>query len=281
MFSLFFIRRPIFAAVISIFIVVVGFVALLALPVSRYPDLAPPTVQISAIYPGADAATVAETVAAPIEQEVNGVEGMIYMQSVSANDGTMKLTVTFAPGTDLDTANVLTQNRVAIAESKLPEEVTRQGVTVKKQSTDVVMYITLTSPNGTYDDAFLSNYAWQRVRDELARVNDVGNVTVYGAGQFSMRIWLDPERMKSFSLTAGDVIGAIRQQNVQVAGGRVGATPAPADVQNEYTVNVRGRLAEVPEFEAIIVKTTEAGAQVRVGDIARVELGSDLYSTRS
>ncbi|MDF2374613.1 MAG: multidrug efflux RND transporter permease subunit [Verrucomicrobiales bacterium] len=281
MFSLFFIRRPIFAAVISIFIVVVGFVALLALPVSRYPDLAPPTVQISAIYPGADAATVAETVAAPIEQEVNGVEGMIYMQSVSANDGTMKLTVTFAPGTDLDTANVLTQNRVAIAESKLPEEVTRQGVTVKKQSTDVVMYITLTSPNGTYDDAFLSNYGWQRVRDELARVNDVGNVTVYGAGQFSMRIWLDPERMKSFSLTAGDVIGAIRQQNVQVAGGRVGATPAPADVQNEYTVNVRGRLAEVPEFEAIIVKTTEAGAQVRVGDIARVELGSDLYSTRS
>jgi HAE1 family hydrophobic/amphiphilic exporter-1 len=281
MFSLFFIRRPIFAAVISIFIVVVGFVALLALPVSRYPDLAPPTVQISAIYPGADAATVAETVAAPIEQEVNGVEGMIYMQSVSANDGTMKLTVTFAPGTDLDTANVLTQNRVAIAESKLPEEVTRQGVTVKKQSTDVVMYITLTSPNGTYDDAFLSNYAWQRVRDELARVNDVGNVTVYGAGQFSMRIWLDPERMKSFSLTAGDVIGAIRQQNVQVAGGRVGATPAPADVQNEYTVNVRGRLAEVPEFEAIIVKTTEAGAQVRVRDIARVELGSDLYSTRS
>ncbi|MDF1659223.1 MAG: multidrug efflux RND transporter permease subunit [Verrucomicrobiales bacterium] len=281
MFSLFFIRRPIFAAVISIFIVVVGLVALVALPVARYPDLAPPTVKISAIYPGADAQTVAETVAAPIEQEVNGVEGMIYMQSVSANDGTMNLTVTFAPGTDLDTANVLTQNRVAIAESKLPSEVTQQGVTVKKQSTDVVMYTTLTSPNGTYDDAFLSNYAWQRVRDELARVSGVGNVDVFGAGQFSMRIWLDPERMKSFTLTAGDVIGAIRQQNVQVAGGRIGASPTPSEVQNEFTVNVRGRLTEVDEFEGIIVKTTEEGAQVRVRDIARVELGSDLYSTRS
>lgn len=281
MFSLFFIRRPIFAAVISIFIVVVGLVALVALPVARYPDLAPPTVKISAIYPGADAATVAETVAAPIEQEVNGVEGMIYMQSVSANDGTMNLTVTFAPGVDLDTANVLTQNRVAIAESSLPEEVTRQGVTVKKQSTDVVMYITLTSPDGTYNDAFLSNYAWQRVRDELARVSDVGNVDVYGAGQFSMRIWLDPDRMKSFKLTAGDVIGAIRQQNVQVAGGSIGASPAPSGIQNEYTVNVRGRLTEVSEFEGIIVKTTAEGAQVRVRDVARVELGSDLYSTRS
>lgn len=281
MFSLFFIRRPVFAAVISIFIVVVGLVALFALPISRYPDLSPPTVQISAVYPGADAATVAETVAAPIEQQVNGVEGMIYMQSVSANDGTMNLTVSFEPGTDLDTANVLTQNRVAIAEAKLPAEVARQGVTVKKQSTDVVMYIALTSPGGTYDDAFLSNFAWQRIRDELARVKDVGNVQIYGAGQFSMRIWLDPDRMKSFDLTAGDVVGAIRAQNVQVAGGRIGAAPAPDEVQNEFTVNVRGRLSEVAEFESIIVKTTAGGAQVRVEDVARVELGSDLYSFRS
>ncbi|MDF1853184.1 MAG: multidrug efflux RND transporter permease subunit [Verrucomicrobiales bacterium] len=281
MFSLFFIRRPIFAAVISIFIVVVGLVALVALPISRYPDLAPPTVQISAVYPGADAATVAETVATPIEQEVNGVEGMIYMQSVSGNDGTMNLTVSFAPGTDLDTANVLTQNRVSTAESKLPEEVKRMGVTVKKQSTDVVMYIALTSPEGTYDDKFLSNFAWQRLRDELARVKDVGNVQVYGAGQFSMRIWLDPERMKSFNLAAGDVLNAIRQQNVQVAGGRIGAAPSPDTVQNEYTVNVRGRLSEVSEFENIIVKTASDGARVRVKDIARVELGSDLYNFRS
>ncbi|MDF1823665.1 MAG: multidrug efflux RND transporter permease subunit [Verrucomicrobiales bacterium] len=281
MFSLFFIRRPIFAAVISIFIVVVGLVALVALPISRYPDLAPPTVQISAVYPGADAATVAETVATPIEQEVNGVEGMIYMQSVSANDGTMNLTVSFAPGTDLDTANVLTQNRVSIAEAKLPEEVARQGVTVKKQSTDVVMYIALTSPKGTYNDSFLSNFAWQRIRDELARVDDVGNVQVYGAGQFSMRIWLDPDRMKSFELSAGDVLSAIRSQNVQVAGGRIGAAPAPSDVQNEYTVNVRGRLSEVSEFERIVVKTNADGALVRVEDVARVELGSDLYNFRS
>ncbi|MEM6915799.1 MAG: efflux RND transporter permease subunit, partial [Verrucomicrobiota bacterium] len=281
MFSLFFIRRPVFAAVISIFIVVIGLVALVALPIARYPDLAPPTITVSTTYPGADAATVAETVATPIEQEVNGVEGMIYMQSVSANDGTMKLTVSFEPGTDLDTANVLTQNRVSIAEAKLPEEVKRQGVTVKKQSTDVVMYIALTSPGGTYDDFFLSNFAWQRVRDELARVSGVGNVDVYGAGQFSMRVWLDPDRMKSFELTASDVVDAIRLQNVQVAGGRVGAAPVPAEVQNEFTVNVRGRLTEESEFESIIVKTTETGAQVRVRDVARVELGSDLYNIGS
>ena len=281
MFSLFFIRRPIFAAVISIFIVIIGLVALIALPISRYPDLAPPTVQINAMYPGADAATVAETVASPIEQEVNGVEGMIYMQSVSANDGTMSLTVTFAPGTDLDTANVLTQNRVAIAESKLPEEVKSMGVTVKKQSTDVVMYISLTSPKGTYDDAFLSNFAWQRLRDELARVDDVGNVTVYGAGQMSMRIWLDPDRMQGFDLSAIEVVNAIRQQNIQVAGGRVGAAPAPSEVQNEFTVNVLGRLTEIAEFEDIVVKTTANGGLVRVKDVARVEIGSDLYSIRS
>lgn len=280
MLSLFFIRRPIFSAVISIFIVIIGLVALLVLPIARYPDLAPPTVQISAMYPGADAATVAETVATPIEQEVNGVENMIYMQSVSANDGTMNLTVTFAPGTDLDTANVLTQNRVSIAESKLPEDVKRMGVTVKKQSTDIVLYIGLTSPNGTYDDAFLSNFAWQRIRDELARVKDVGNVTVYGTGQMSMRIWLDPDLLDSFDLSAIDVVNAIRLQNVQVAGGRVGAAPAPASVQYEYTVNVQGRLTDVAEFEKIVVKEAPGGGLVRVEDVARVEIGSDLYSFR-
>lgn len=281
MFSIFFIRRPIFAAVISILIVIVGLVALVALPIARYPDLAPPTVQVSTVYPGANATTVAETVATPIEQEINGVENMIYMQSVSANDGTMNLTVTFAPGTDLDTANVLTQNRVSIAEAKLPEEVKRMGVTVKKQSTDVVLYITISSPNGTYDDKFLSNFAWQRIRDELARVKDVGNVQVFGAGQFSMRIWLDPDRLDGFNLAAGDVVGAIRQQNVQVAGGRIGASPVPSETQFEYTVNVRGRLTEVAEFENIVVKTTPDGGQVRLRDVARVELGADLYNFRS
>lgn len=281
MFSLFFIRRPIFAAVISIVIVIAGLVALVALPIARYPDIAPPTVQISTVYPGADARTIAETVATPIEQEVNGVEGMIYMSSISANDGTMNLTVTFEPGVDLDTANVLTQNRVAIAEAKLPEEVKRQGVTVKKQSTDTVMYVGLYSPNGTYDDAFLSNYAWQRIRDELARVKDVGNVTVFGVGQFSMRIWLDPERLQGYDLAASEVVNAIRQQNVQVAGGRIGTAPAPQGTAFEYTVNVQGRLSEVSEFENIVVKAGDDGSFVRVRDVARVELGSDLYNFAS
>lgn len=278
MFSLFFIRRPVFAAVISIVIVVVGLVALVALPVARYPDIAPPTVQVSTVYPGADARTVADTVAAPIEQEVNGVEGMIYMSSVSSNDGNMKLTVTFAPGTDLDTANVLTQNRVSVAQARLPEEVKRQGVTVKKQTTDVVMYIAFSSPNGTYDDQFLSNFVNLRIKDELARVNGVGNVQVFGVGQFSMRIWLDPERLRSYKLVPADVIGAIRQQNVQVAGGRIGGAPAPKNTAYEYTVNLKGRLSDVEEFQNIVVKTTEDGRVLRVRDVARVELGSDLYN---
>jgi len=281
MFSIFFIRRPIFAAVISIVIVVVGLVAMMALPIARYPDIAPPTVKITAIYPGADARTIAETVAAPIEQEVNGVEGMIYMQSVSANDGSMNLTVTFEPGTDLDTANVLTQNRVAVAEARLPEEVKRQGVTVKKQSTDVVMYIGFSSPGGTWDDEYLSNFVNQRIKDEIARVPGVGNAQVFGAGQFSMRVWLDPQRLISYGLTSGDVVDAIRRQNVQVASGRIGGAPAEEGVAYEYTVNAPGRLSEIPEFEKIVVKTSSEGRVIRVRDIARVELGSDSYTLSS
>jgi len=193
----------------------------------------------------------------------------------------MNLTVTFEPGTDLDTANVLTQNRVAIAEVKLPEEVKRNGVTVKKQSTNTVLYIALVSPGGTYDDNFLSNYAWQRIRDEISRVPDVGNVQIFGAGQFSMRVWLDPDRVRAYGLSAGDVVDAIRQQNIQVAGGRIGAAPAPEGVANEYTVSVRGRLSEVEEFEQIVVKSVPEGGFVRVKDVARVELGSDFYTTSS
>ena len=278
MFSLFFIRRPIFASVISIVIVVIGLVALGALPVARYPDIAPPTIQVSATYPGADAGTVADTVATPIEQEVNGVEGMIYMSSVSANDGSMTLTVTFEPGTDLDIANVLTQNRVAVAESRLPEEVMRQGVTVKKKSTETVMYLSFSSPGGTFSDAQLSNFVWQNIRDELTRVNGVGDVQVFGVGQYSMRIWLDPDSLRNFGLSASDVVGAIRQQNVQVAGGRIGAAPAPGGTTNEYTVMVRGRLVDPVEFENIVVKSGENGGLVRVKDVARVEEGSDLYN---
>ena len=281
MFSLFFIRRPVFAAVISIVIVLVGLVAMVALPVARYPDIAPPTVKISAVYPGADARTIAETVAAPIEQEVNGVEGMIYMSSVSANDGSMNLTVTFEPGTNLDIANVLTQNRVAVAEARLPEEVKRQGVTVKKQSNDVVMYLGFSSPNGTWDDNYLSNFVNQRIKDEIARVPGVGNVTVFGAGQFSMRLWLDPQKLRTYGLTTGDIVNAVRQQNVQVAGGRIGGAPAEEGVAYEYTVNVPGRLADAPDFEKIVVKTSSDGRIIRLRDVARVELGADSYSLSS
>jgi len=281
MFSLFFIRRPVFAAVISIVIVLVGLVAMVALPVARYPDVAPPTVKISAVYPGADARTIAETVAAPIEQEVNGVESMIYMSSVSANDGSMNLTVTFEPGTDLDTANVLTQNRVAVAEARLPEEVKRQGVTVKKQSTDVVMYLGFSSPGGTWDDNFLSNFVNQRIKDEIARVPGVGNAQVFGAGQFSMRLWLDPQKLRSYGLTTGDVVNAVRQQNVQVAGGRIGGAPAVDGVAYEYTVNVPGRVSDAPDFEKIVVKASSDGRIIRLRDVARVELGADSYSLSS
>ncbi len=281
MLSLFFIRRPIFAAVISIVIVVLGAVALVKLPIARYPDLAPPTISVSAIYPGADAATVADTVAATIEKEVNGVEGMIYMSSVSANDGSMNLTVTFESGVDLDTANVLVQNRVALAEPRLPQEVKRTGVSVKKKSTDIVMFITLTSPGDTYDAAYLSNFANLRIRDELLRVTGVGDALVWGVGEFSMRIWLDPDQLRVRNLAASEVVDAIREQNVQVAAGRVGAAPTPEGTAFEYVLSAHGRLVEVEEFENIIVATGADGRVVRVGDVARVELGSDVYNFNS
>lgn len=281
MFSLFFIKRPIFAAVISIVITVVGLVALINLPIARYPDLAPPTIQVSAVYPGADARTVADTVAATIEKEVNGVEGMIYMSSVSGNDGSMSLTVTFEPGTDLDSANVLVQNRVSKAEPRLPEEVKRTGVTVKKRSTDTVMFIGLISPEGTYDAAYLSNYANLRLRDEIARVPGVGDVTVFGVGEFSMRVWLDPDLMRARDLAASDVLAAIRSQNVQVAAGRVGAAPTTPGTAFEYILSTQGRLVEVEEFENIIVRTGADGGTIRLRDVARVELGADTYSFNS
>ncbi len=281
MLSLFFIRRPIFAAVISIVIVVLGIVSLVKLPIARYPDLAPPTISVSASYPGADAATVADTVAATIEKQVNGVEDMIYMSSVSANDGSMNLTVTFESGVDLDTANVLVQNRVALAEPRLPEEVKRTGVSVKKKSTDIVMFITLTSPEGTYDAAYLSNFANLRIRDELLRVGGVGDALVWGVGEFSMRIWLDPDQLRVRNLSATEVVNAIREQNVQVAAGRVGAAPAPNGTAFEYVLSAHGRLIEIKEFENIIVATGEDGRIIRIGDVARVELGSDVYNFNS
>lgn len=277
MFTHFFIKRPIFACTISLVILLVGGFALVSLPVDRYPDIAPPTVTVSAIYPGADARTIAETVATPIEQEVNGVEDMIYMESVSANDGSMTLTVTFATGTDLDMANVLVQNRVSAATPKLPEEARRMGVKVEKQMSSANLFIAFSSPDGSRDDFFLSNYLNQSVKDEIARVNGVGKVQTFGVGEFSIRIWLDPEKMRSLGMSADEVVNAVREQNVQVAAGQIGEPPAPEGQAFQFVVNVKGRLASAEEFERIVVRSGTDGRVVRLGDVASVVLGSDLY----
>ena len=279
--SKFFIHRPVFAAVLSIVIILAGLVTLSALPIAQYPEIAPPTIAVSAVYPGADATVVAETVATPIEQEVNGVENMLYLSSVSANDGTYSLTITFAPGTDLDIAAVQVQNRVARAEARLPEEVTRTGVTTRKRSTQFAVAMNLTSPDGRYDDVFLSNYATLRARDVIARIDGVGDVQIFGAAEYSMRAWLDPDRLQARNLTTSEVVAAIREQNVQVAAGRIGAPPAPEGLAFQYTVTTLGRLEDVEQFENIIVRTDPGGRDVRVGDVARVELGAQTYDMYS
>jgi HAE1 family hydrophobic/amphiphilic exporter-1 len=281
MFSHFFIQRPIFASVISIFIVIAGSVTLLGLPVSQYPEITPPTVEVSATYPGANARVISETVAAPIEQQVNGVENMIYMSSTSASDGSYKLTVTFEVGTDLDIAQVLVQNRVTLAEPNLPEEVKRQGVNTKKKSTNIILFISLFSPKGRYDELFLSNYATLRIRDELSRIPGVGEVQVFPQSDYSMRVWLDPLQLRSRHITTQDVVNAIREQNVQVAAGQIGQPPAPRGQNFQYAVNVLGRLTEIEQFEDIIVKTAEGGRVTRLKDVARIELGGKSYDLTS
>jgi HAE1 family hydrophobic/amphiphilic exporter-1 len=275
--SRFFIYRPIFASVISIIIIIAGIVSFGSLPIAKFPPIAPPTVSVTAIYPGGDARTIAETVATPIEQQVNGVEGMIYMSSTSSNDGTYKLTVTFDVGTDMDIASVLVQNRVAIAEAQLPAEVRAQGITTKKQSTQILQFIALGSSASEYDDLFLSNYALT-VKDELSRVDGIGEVQVFGAGDYSMRVWLDPRKLKQRRLTTDDVVAAIREQNVQVAAGQVGAAPAPEGTAFQLTVSARGRLATTEDFEQIIIATGQDGRTLRVGDVARVEIGAKDYT---
>jgi HAE1 family hydrophobic/amphiphilic exporter-1 len=276
MISRFFIDRPIFANVIAIITIIFGLVTLNSLPVEQYPQITPPTVQVSTTYPGANAQVVSDTVAAPIEQQVNGVEHMLYMSSVSASDGSYKLTVTFDVGTDLDIAQVLVQNRVAIAQPLLPQEVQRQGITTKKQSTNIILFVTLTSPDGRYDSLYLSNYATLRIRDELSRIYGVGDVNVLGAGQYSMRVWLDPQQLKARSLTTAEVVAAIREQNVQVTAGQLGAPPAPDTQDFQLTINTLGRLSDVAQFEGIIVKSD--GIRVtRLRDIAKVELGGQVY----
>ncbi|APG28464.1 RND transporter [Syntrophotalea acetylenivorans] len=281
MFSRFFIDRPIFASVISIVIVIAGLVTMRTLPIAQYPEISPPTVQVTANYPGANAEVVAETVAQPIEEQVNGVENMLYMSSTSSNTGSYTLTVTFEVGTDLDMAAVLVQNRVAIAEPTLPEEVKRLGVSTKKQSTNILLIASLFAPEEEYDTLYLSNYATLRIKDELARINGVGDVRIFGARDYSMRIWLDADRLKARQLTTSDVVAALREQNVQVAAGMVGQDPAPSGQSFQYTVTTLGRLKNVQQFGEIIVKNAEDGRLTRVNDVARIELGAKNYGERT
>jgi len=277
MISAFFINRPVLANVLAIVMVLVGAVSVFTLPVAQYPNVVPPTVSVTTRYPGAGAQDVMNTVALPIEQQVNGVENMIYMQSTSASDGSYALIVTFAIGTDLDFAQVLVQNRVSAALSSLPMAVQAQGVTVQKKSTSILQIVALSSDKGQYDSLFLANYATISLQPELARVPGVGQVSIFGSGQYAMRIWLDPERMKARSLTTDDVTNALQQQSQQVTAGQVGAPPAPNGITFQYTLNVAGRLDQADQFADVIVKTGDSGQVTRIRDIGRVELGAQTY----
>jgi HAE1 family hydrophobic/amphiphilic exporter-1 len=278
MISKFFIERPVLSNVIAMLMVLIGGVALLGLAVAQYPDVVPPTVQVTTRYPGASATTLVDTVALPIEQQVNGVEDMLYMQSYSGADGSYSLTVTFKIGTDLNFAQVLVQNRVSSALSQLPQAVQSQGVTVQKKSTSILLFVTLSSPDAKYDSLYLSNYATINLKDELSRLPGVGNVTVFGAGQYSMRIWLDPNQLQVRGLMPQDVIQAVQQQSQQVTAGQVGSPPTPPGQAFQYTLNVNGRLEDASQFEDIIVKTGNSGDVTRVRDVGRVELGAQTYS---
>ena len=280
MISRFFIERPVLSNVLALVIVLIGAVALYRLPVAQYPDVVPPTVQVSTRFPGASAKTLIDTVALPIEQQVNGVAGMIYMQSTSASDGTYTLNVTFEIGTDPDLAQILVQNRVAIAQASLPQEVQVQGVTTQKQSTSVLGFVTLLSPDSKFDSLFLSNYAVINLQNELARLPGVGSVAVFGAGEYAMRIWMNPDLMQARGLVPQDVIDAVQQQSQEVTAGQLGLPPVPPGQDFQYTLNVNGRLSDAPEYEDIIVKIDqgEGGRITRVRDIGRVELGAQSYS---
>jgi HAE1 family hydrophobic/amphiphilic exporter-1 len=283
MFSRFFIERPIFANVIAIVTMIVGGVAAFLLPIEQYPQITPPTVSVTTTYPGADAKVLADTVASPIEQEVNGVEGMLYMSSTCASDGSYNLTVTFEVGTNLDMAQVLVQNRVAIAQPRLPQEVQRQGVQTKKKSTAIILVVALTSSDSRIGSLALSNYATKNVKDVLSRIYGVGDIQVFGSSNYGMRVWLDPEKLKARELTTLDVLNAIEEQNVQVAAGQIGSPPAPANQNFQFTVTTLGRLTQPEQFADIIVKTDPGGGDgfgarlTRVKDVARVELGGQVY----
>jgi multidrug efflux pump len=279
--SQFFISRPIFAGVLSTIILIAGLIALPLLPISEYPEVVPPTVVVKATYPGANPEVIGETVASPLEQAINGVENMLYQSSQATADGVMTLTITFKLGSDVDKAQVLVQNRVAQALPKLPEEVQRLGVTTNKASPDLTMVVHLVSPGKRYDMLYLSNFATLRVKDELARLDGVGDVQIFGAGNYSMRVWLDPDKVASRNLTAGDVVKAIREQNVQVAAGALGAPPTPNAADFQLLINTKGRLISEADFGAIVVRAGDAGQITRLRDVARIELGADTYALRS
>jgi multidrug efflux pump len=280
-FSHFFIQRPIFAAVLSLIILLAGGLSLFQLPVSEYPEVVPPTVVVTANYPGANPSVIAQTVATPLEQEINGTENMLYMFSQATGDGRMTLTVTFALGTDLDRAQVQVQNSVNSALSRLPEEVQRLGVVAEKSSPDLAMVVHLYSPEETHDTAYLSNYADLYVKDQITRLAGVGDVKLFGGGQYSMRVWLNPDALAARKLTATDVIQALRAQNQQVAAGSLGSQPAANDSQFQVLLNVKGRLDNIEEFEQVIIKVGEQGQLTRLKDVARVDLGQNTYALRA
>ena len=279
-FSRFFVDKPIFAVVLSVIVFVGGLISIFKLPVSEYPEVVPPSVVVRAQYPGANPKVIAETVAAPLEEQINGIEDMLYMSSQNTSDGALALTLTFAIGTDIDRAESQVQNRVQRALPRLPEEVRQIGVTTVKSSPNLTMVVHLNSPDGRYDDLYLRNYAVLNIKDQLARLNGMGEVQLFGSGDYAMRVWLDPQKVAARNLTAGDVVSAIREQNVQVAAGVVGQGPAK-DAEFQLTVNTQGRLSSVEEFGDIVVKANEDGAVTRLKDVARLEMGSSSYALRS
>src|SRR5436305_1484151 len=276
MFARFFIDRPVFAWVISIVIVLGGLVAAVILPIAQYPDITPPSVQVTCAYPGANATVVADTVAAPIEQQVNGVEGMRYMSSTAANDGTSTLTVTFKPGTDLNIAQVLVQNRVSLAEPILPDLVKRRGISVKKKSPNVLMIVNLVSEGAGRTNLELSNYATIQIRDELSRLPGVGDITYLGQRDYSMRLWLDPQKMASYNLNPQDVINAVSAQNVQVAAGQIGQPPTPKGQVTQYIITTLGRLRNTEQFANIVLRNN-GSTLVYLKDVANIEMGAQSY----
>ncbi len=274
------INQPILAMVLSIVLLIVGAIAYTTLPVSEYPQVVPPTVVVTTQYPGASAQTVSDTVAAPIEQEINGVEDMLYLYSQATSNGQLTITVTFKLGTDLDKAQVLVQNRVAIAQPRLPEEVQRNGVVTRKNSPDILMVAFMLSPDDTFDQLYISNYALLQVRDQLLRLDGVGDIQMFGARDYSMRLWLDPDKIATLGLTAAEVVAAIRAQNVQIAGGQI-AEPPIADRAFSPNLTFTGRLKDPKQFEEIVVKAGADGRTVKLRDVARIELGALAYTTNS